>query len=442
MSDVSALENGQKKMAQDRERGIQFSEDGTVLLKYPDGISDTVYEIPYGIKEIAQYAFADCGELKEVIITGSVMEIKAEAFNKKLNITSCNAKFKVDEQGVLIDIDLQRLIYAPASLSGEYVIPEGVVEIGKNAFFDCSGLTGVVISHNVEIIGEGAFYDCISLRSADISFCVTEIGRQAFCHCCALTRMDLPSTVTKIASGTFSSCFGLMYADIPDGVTAIGIGAFTGCSSLRRMVIPPSVTKIGAHAFFACTALARIVIPFRVTEIGGGAFFKVARVISNNERYKVDDKGVLIDTELQQLIYAPPAVSGAYVIPDGITKIGDHAFRSCNGVTGVTISESVTDIGDYAFCENTGLTDMSIPASVVRIGEGAFCGCSCLSELEILNSEVEIGRCAFNGCPRFNAPVVPDSVPEISEESAWNWSPGFSPVSITGDAAEKDEYGL
>lgn len=250
MSDVSALENGQKKMAQDRERGIQFSEDGTVLLKYPDGISDTVYEIPYGIKEIAQYAFADCGELKEVIITGSVMEIKAEAFNKKLNITSCNAKFKVD------------------------------------------------------------------------------------------------------------------------------------------------------------------------------------------------DKGVLIDTELQQLIYAPPAVSGAYVIPDGITKIGDHAFRSCNGVTGVTISESVTDIGDYAFCENTGLTDMSIPASVVRIGEGAFCGCSCLSELEILNSEVENGRCAFNGCPRFNAPVIPDSVPEISEESAWNWSPGFSPVSITGDAAEKDEYGL
>ena len=111
-------------------------------------------------------------------------------------------------------------------------------------------------------------------------------------------------------------------------------------------------------------------------------------------------------------------------------------------MTGVTISESVTDIGDYAFCENTGLTDMSIPASVVRIGEGAFCGCSCLSELVILNSEVEIGRCAFNGCPRFNAPVIPDSVPESSEESAWNWSPGFSTVSITGDAAEKDEYGL
>lgn len=442
MSDVNAFENGKKKMAQDRERGILFSEDGTVLLKYPDDISDAVYEIPWGIKAITQYAFSDCGELREVIIPASVMEIKAEAFNKRLKISSYSAKFKVDEYGVLIDTDLQQLIYAPASLSGKYVIPDDVVEIAADAFLDCTNLTCVEISDSVEIIGAGAFLGCTSLTHLYISSSVTEIGRQAFFDCKSLTRVNIPYGVTKIAYGTFAYCFELCYAVIPDSVTAIESEAFTNCRKLRRVVIPSSVTEIGIDAFGFCSDLARIVIPFRVTKIGSGAFSKIARVISNNERYKVDDKGVLIDTELQQLIYAPPTISGEYVIPDGITKIQDHAFRNCTGLTGVTITESVTDIGDYAFGECTGLTAVSISASVVRIGEGAFCGCSCLTEVDILNSEATIERLAFTGCPGFNLPVIPDSLPELSEESAWSWSTDLSPVTIPDDAAEKDECGL
>ncbi|MBQ4142647.1 MAG: leucine-rich repeat domain-containing protein [Thermoguttaceae bacterium] len=36
-------------------------------------------------------------------------------------------------------------------------------------------------------------------------------------------------------------------------------------------------------------------------------------------------------------------------IPDGVTSIGDEAFRDCDSLTSVTIPESVTCIGENVF---------------------------------------------------------------------------------------------
>ena len=45
-------------------------------------------------------------------------------------------------------------------------------------------------------------------------------------------------------------------------------------------------------------------------------------------------------------------------IPEGVTSIGDTAFRGCTGLTSVVIPEGVTSIGDYAFYDCTSLTDV------------------------------------------------------------------------------------
>ena len=86
------------------------------------------------------------------------------------------------------------------------------------------------------------------------------------------------------------------------------------------------------------------------------------------------------------------------VIEDGVTSIGDYAFRGCTGLTSVVIGNSVKSIGEYAFDDCTGLTSVEIPNSVTSIGRYAFWYCSGLTSIEIPNSVTSIGSWAFDCC--------------------------------------------
>ncbi|MEN9974919.1 MAG: hypothetical protein RLZZ282_925, partial [Verrucomicrobiota bacterium] len=59
----------------------------------------------------------------------------------------------------------------------------------------------------------------------------------------------------------------------------------------------------------------------------------------------------------------------AIIIGKPVTIIGNSAFQSCTGLTGVTVPVSVTTIGSNAFDGCTGLTSMSFssPSSVISI---------------------------------------------------------------------------
>ena len=187
-------------------------------------------------------------------------------------------------------------------------------------------------------------------------------------------------------------------------VTSIGVETFYGCGSLTSITIPEGVTKIGEGAFLDCGSLTSITIPEGVTSIGESAFSYCSSLTSidvaldNNSYTSIN--GVLFSKDKTILIKYPGGKKDAtsYAIPEGVTSIGEYAFRDCSFLTSITIPESVTEIGEYAFDFCSSLTSITIPEGVTKIGEGAFIGCSSLTSITIPEGVTTIEMCAFSFC--------------------------------------------
>lgn len=90
-------------------------------------------------------------------------------------------------------------------------------------------------------------------------------------------------------------------------------------------------------------------------------------------------------------------------IKDGVTSIGNSAFKECKSLTSATIPNSVNSIGEKAFlfCEN--LSNITIPNNVTSIGVSAFHGCLSLSSITIPAGVNSIGKFAFCNCQGLSA---------------------------------------
>lgn len=65
-------------------------------------------------------------------------------------------------------------------IDGKGVIPDGVTEIGKEAFAGCTNLQSIVIPNSVKVIEEGAFRDCTFLPSTIKSDLIQRFGEKVF----------------------------------------------------------------------------------------------------------------------------------------------------------------------------------------------------------------------------------------------------------------------
>ena len=104
-------------------------------------------------------------------------------------------------------------------------------------------------------------------------------------------------------------------------------------------------------------------------------------------------------------------------IENGVTRIGNDAFRGCTGLTSVTIGDSVTSIGEYAFSSCSSLTSVTIGDSVTSIGNLAFSYCTSLASVTIPDSVKSIGGGAFRSCENLTSVTIGDSVTNIGYEA-------------------------
>ena len=127
-------------------------------------------------------------------------------------------------------------------------VPEGVTEIGEDAFASCKNLQSIKFPTTLKSIGLGAFKECRKLEEVIIPEGVTEIGPYAFRECDNLRKVSLPTTVKILNSMTFCGCRHLTNIILPEGVKEIGSNCFS-YSGLTSIKIPSSIKFIAFNAF-------------------------------------------------------------------------------------------------------------------------------------------------------------------------------------------------
>ncbi len=90
------------------------------------------------------------------------------------------------------------------------------------------------------------------------------------------------------------------------------------------------------------------------------------------------------------------------ILPDGVTSIGESAFRNCINLTNIILPDGVTSIGKYAFRNCKKLTKIIIPDSVISIETGILYGCNSLEEIVVPfvganANETELSELTFFG---------------------------------------------
>ena len=337
----------------------------------------TSVTIPEAVSEIGEGVFYGCSSLTSVTIPEAVSEIGESAFYGCSSLESVTIPNSVTSIGVQAFCNCSGLTWA--------LIPNSVTSIGRDAFFGCSGLKksaypsglsnpfgdGIAIEYPREgsIIEDGFVYgpEKTAIYFAPLSLegdyiippSVTTIGNNAFAECSGLKKGAYPSGLSNPFRNGYSIEYpreGAIIEDgfvfgpekktiyfapfslegeyvIPEFVTKIGRRAFEYCIGLTSVIIPNSVIEIGNYAFYFCSGIRKLAYPSGNFETAG--IFDCETEIEYPREGAIIEDGFVFGPEKNAIYFAPLSLEGEYVIPKSVTKIGEHAFEYCTGLTSV-----------------------------------------------------------------------------------------------------------
>ena len=131
--------------------GALYTKDGTVLIQYAPGRTESFFSVPEGVVSIAPFAFAYCANLKEVTIPDSVTDMGRELFDRCTNLVSVRLPNGLEVLPSGLFLYCKNLV--------SVTLPDGLVKIDWMSFAECTSLESVVIPTSVKTIDRRAFMD-------------------------------------------------------------------------------------------------------------------------------------------------------------------------------------------------------------------------------------------------------------------------------------------
>lgn len=216
---------------------------------------------------------------------------------------------------------------------------------------------------------------------------IREIGRDAFSYNRYIRRVVIPEGVRVIAGSAFSGDENLEEMVLPEGLEEIGSFAFAHCKSLAEIRIPDSVQTIGRYAFSDCSGLRNVIIPNAEISMAGDSF-QGCSALANVEGFVI----------VGGMLAGYYGSGGDVEIPWGVNRIGDACFSYCQNLTSVLFPETVRTIGNLAFYGCRNLTLVCLAEGLETLGHNPFLNCEKLSKIRIPQSVKPSRNVYFHGC--------------------------------------------
>ena len=101
------------------------------------------------------------------------------------------------------------------------------------------------------------------------------------------------------------------------------------------------------------------------------------------------------------------------IMSDNIITIGEGAFESCTSLSTIKFSKSLKTIGQSAFENCVSIKELMLPESIEIVGSWAFKNCSNLLSVNIPKSLLQISSSTFADCSNLKSIHIPSSVEEV-----------------------------
>ncbi len=239
-------------------------------------------------------------------------------------------------------------------LDKNLVIPEGVVKIKDEIFWENKDIESVVFPDSLKVIGSNAFRNCSNLKKVTFGKdSQLEIIKYVAFANTIIEEFISPSTLQVIERATFS-----------------------GCSKLKVFSFPKSFKKLEDETFKGCSNLATIYIDDL------GSYCNIEFEYNSNPlgfAYNVYVNGNLI--------------KGTLAFPDEITKISKYAFDGLDIIDTISFSENskLDTIDKFAFYRCKKLKNITLPKSLKKINDCAFLRCESLNKITLPDNLEYIG---------------------------------------------------
>ena len=217
----------------------------------------------YDVTAIADFAFMNCTAMTNTVyIPRSITSIGQGCF-----MGSTLKHFSIEEGScfkVVSDVLYQNknLITASPSKSGTVIIEEGTTKVYAYAFYNCTGITDLLVPSDTPEFGSRCFEGCHNMKwiptftnkygTGSGLLNKTVVGEYAFKDCYnllgKLTINDVPTTSTQFTAifeeGAFLNCTGLTSIESNRDKLAIKDYCFSGCTNILSIEFKVKQTMV------------------------------------------------------------------------------------------------------------------------------------------------------------------------------------------------------